>query len=383
VLARWTRSGEEGQADQLQAYFDGATLNEPVGQYKRRTLDVDAQHHAIFGRRHDVIVGGGYRFIDETYLGLAGYSVSRPAANEHLVNAFGQDEIAMAANRVRVSVGAKVEYDTYVGGGIQPTGRVIWDLRPRQHVWAAASRALRTPSLIDHSFRLTFGPTLGYAGGLPIIAGVVGNPDFHSETLADVETGYRIDLGTMATLDVAGFVSAYQGLEVQTPIAPRLELSPTPHILAGATMTNGMEADTRGLEIAFRAQPLAPWRFDATYSAYRMTSALDPGVVLARQVPIDGNAPRAQWRIGSSYAIGTIGDLNAQLFHVGRLEAIGIAPYTRMDLRVNLRMGSHFTASFGGQNLLQATHAEFTGQSGNTIGTLVPRSGGMQLTWRQ
>ena len=64
------------------------------------------------------------------------------------MTAFVQDEIALFGNRLAVTLGSQVQYDSDSGAGVQPTARVMWKALPRQRLWAATSRALRTPSLV-------------------------------------------------------------------------------------------------------------------------------------------------------------------------------------------------------------------------------------------
>ena len=47
--------------------------------------------------------------------------------------------------RLAVTFGSQVQYDSYSGAGVQPTVRALWKALPHQRVWAATSRALRTP----------------------------------------------------------------------------------------------------------------------------------------------------------------------------------------------------------------------------------------------
>jgi len=108
------------------------------------------------------------------------------------VNFFAQDEIALE-RRVRLTLGTKVERDSYVGWSAQPTARVMWTPVPQQHVWAAVSRALRTPALGDVSGRYNYTSFVGQ-GGLPVVVGALGNPALQSEEVVDTDVGYRREI---------------------------------------------------------------------------------------------------------------------------------------------------------------------------------------------
>ena len=71
-----------------------------------------------------------------------------------MFGAFGQDEVGLASNRVTLTFGAKVERLQNTGWHWQPTVRARWNPTAQQTVWAAVSRAVRTPSLVDRGLKL-------------------------------------------------------------------------------------------------------------------------------------------------------------------------------------------------------------------------------------
>src|SRR5476649_2105402 len=137
VLARWTRTRPGGATLQIQSFLDIAGRQEPVGDYDRQIFDVDAQYHTALGARHDLVAGAGYRFIDEGFNGHVGFSLTPADEHSSLLTAFVQDEIALFANRMSVTLGGQAQYDTGSGAGVQPTARVIWKALPRQRLWMA------------------------------------------------------------------------------------------------------------------------------------------------------------------------------------------------------------------------------------------------------
>ena len=178
-----------GASLQVQSSID-FRRNEDGTNPSQTQADIDAQYHTVVGGRHDVVAGAGYRLVDENVGGGFSFSITPNHVTETVVNAFVQDEIALG-RRVHLTLGAKVERDSYVGWGVQPTARVMWTLVPQQqHLWAAVSRAVRTPSLGDVSGRYNFTSFVGQ-GGLPVVVGALGNPAFQSEEVLNTEAGYR------------------------------------------------------------------------------------------------------------------------------------------------------------------------------------------------
>src|SRR5690606_1883861 len=119
-----------------------------------------------------------------------------PADRTHdLWSAFVQDEVRLA-DRVRLTLGSKVEHNDFTGWEVEPTLRLSVDFAERGLAWAAVSRAVRTPSRIDREI------SQPAAGPLVVLA---GSPDFRSEEVIAVEAGYRGAVGGRATLSAATF----------------------------------------------------------------------------------------------------------------------------------------------------------------------------------
>ena len=59
--------------------------------------------------------------------------------------------------------------------------------------------------------------------GVPLVFGLVGNPDFQTEQLTEMEGGYRFQVGSSAAFDVAVFRGSYDRLATMEPIAPVIQ----------------------------------------------------------------------------------------------------------------------------------------------------------------
>ena len=239
-------------------------------------------------------------------------SRSHPShVTETVVNAFAQDEIALG-RRVHLTLGTKVERDSYVGWGVQPTARVMWTLGRGSSMCGRPSRGrVRTPSLGDVSGRYNFTSFVG-PGGLPVVVGALGNPDFQSEEVVNTEAGYRREIGSVASVDVTAFVGRYDKLKTSEPLAPRLELTPAPaHLFVPVQFGNLLEATTSGVEIGAHWTPAGWWRVDGGYSTFHLTPHLSPASRDAAAASFDGNAPRAQWQARSAFSIARGVELDA------------------------------------------------------------------------
>jgi iron complex outermembrane receptor protein len=380
LLGRWTQTRANGATLQIQSFLDVAGRQDPSGHYTRQAGDIDTQYHRAFGPRHDVVAGAGYRFISETFAGQAGFSLT-PADNaSSLLTTFVQDEIALVADRLAVTVGTQLQYDSESGAGVQPTARVMWKMRPGQRVWAAASRALRTPSLYERGIRVD-NPPMPTESGLPLLVTALGNPAAHTETFADAEAGYRWEIGTTGSIDVTGFVGHYDHLATQEPAAPIVQFVPSPHLLVTSRFGNQLQATTRGLEVAAHWAPFPAWRLDGSYTAFHVTPQLATGSTDPNAAITDGGAPRTQWQVRSAWAPAPRATLNLAIFHVGWLEQFLVDAYTRADVTAEWRVTRRLSVMAVGQNLFAAAHPEFATAGSFLLSTQVPRSASLRLRW--
>ncbi len=379
VLGRWTHTRAGGQSLKVQSFVDLSHRHEPVGEHERRAFDIDTQYRATYRTRHDIVVGAGYRFVDEKLTGTIGIKVEPPETRSSLVTAFIQDEIAFCGNRLAVTLGSQVQHDSGSGAGIQPTARAMWKGLPRQHVWAAVSRALRTPSQAQLGAHLDHPPVMT-ASGLPLFVTVLGDPAAKTERFVDAEAGYRLEIGTTGSIDVTGFVGRYRDLATQEVQAPVVQFVPSPRILVTTRLANELAATTRGLEVVGVWAPLPSWRLDGSYTLFDLTphlsaTSLDPDAKFE-----DRTAPRQQWRVRTSFSPAARATVNIAVSHVGPLEQLLVGAYTRADVNLEVRFTDRLSVMAIGQNLFEAAHFEF-GTDGLVQPTQVPRSASVRLRW--
>ena len=380
VLGRWTHTRGSGATWQIQSFVDLEARHEPIVDYSRQSYDVDTQYHTAVGTRQDIVAGAGFRHIDEMVAGKVGFALTPARGDSSLLTAFAQDEIALFANRLAITLGSEVQYDSDAGADVQPTARVMWKALPRQRVWAAASRAVRTPSLADLGLRVDF-PPVPSGRGLPQFSSALGDPAALPETFVDGEVGYRLEIGAAASLDVTGFAGRYDQLLIRSASAPDVVFVPSPRILVTAMYGNHLEATTRGFEIAGHWTPRPALRFDASYSAFHLDPQTDPAFPDVIAGTEDGSAPRGQWQLRSAYSPAQSATIDVSIFHVGPIERLQVPAYTRADVTAEWRFARGLSAMVLGQNLLDAAHMEFAGASSLLMPTEIARSVGVRLRW--
>ncbi|MEO7190961.1 MAG: TonB-dependent receptor [Vicinamibacterales bacterium] len=379
VQGRWTRTSAAGTVLQIQGFHSTFSRDETVITALDHTNDIDVQYETAVGSRQGVIFGGGFRQADISTDSTL--TLQMGTSRLRTFNLFLQDEIA-AVSDVSLTLGAKVEHDTFAGWGLMPSARVLWTVSPAQRLWAAASRTRRTPAMGDRELRLNAEVLPG--PGLPIVVAFVANPDSASEQFTQLEGGYRIRLASKASVEATVFTGAYDGLPTLEPFEPSLEMTPAPmHLLAGATVSNLLRAWASGIEVNGQWQPLPQWQLDGSYTRLHLTGETDPASQDTNAANTDGSAPGHQWQVRSTFSVRPGVHVGAWVSRVGRLRVFNIPAYTRLDARAEFRLSSRLTAAAVAQNLLTAHHGEFFGQPpGPSLATPgVPRSLRVELRW--
>jgi iron complex outermembrane recepter protein len=376
VLGRWTRTRIDGTVIQVQAYYTDMHRHEEIVDFSERTSDVDAQYERRLGSRHGFMLGAGYRHVDFSAANTP--TIELGPGRTETFNTFVQDEIALRKD-LSLTLGSKVEHDTLGGWDQLPTARLMWEVSPGQRAWTAVSRTRRTPSFTDRDVRASFGVLPG--PGLPIVYGFKANPAYRSEKFTQAEAGYRILLGSIASLDVTAFSGSYEGLAVTQPLAPTVELTPAPaHVFAGNTYLNLLNVRTSGAELNVHWTPVRSWQVEGSYSLLDLSSHVDPSKLIAPAAENDGNAPRHQWQIRGTTAIRPGVQASASVSRIARLGVLDVPAYTRVDAALEYRLNSRLIAAVAAQNLLSGQHREFSSPR-VFLSSSMPRGARIDLRW--
>ncbi|MEO7345615.1 MAG: TonB-dependent receptor [Opitutaceae bacterium] len=216
LLGRWTHNQGPKSQLKVQAYYDYTHRVIP-GSFSERlsTYDFDLQQRLPLGSAHDLVFGGNYRLIDDRVGNPPAFGFLPGEVRREWFGAFVQDELSLSDDRVRLIAGLKIERNPYTGTEVQPSLRAAWKVRDRQLLWAAVSRAMRTPSRIDRDLFFPAVPPFTVAGG----------PTFKAEELLAYEVGFRAEPVARLAASVAFFFHDYDDLRsVESPPGgPRIE----------------------------------------------------------------------------------------------------------------------------------------------------------------
>jgi iron complex outermembrane receptor protein len=386
LLGRWNHSFSRSSTS-LQMYYDRTNIADPsVFADHESVYDIDFQHDIHLGESQELVWGLGYRSIQDTNSSSFTVSLQPDHSSLNQYSAFVQDEVSLLNNRMHITVGSKFEHNPFSGFEFEPNVRVLGTLTKEQSVWAAVSRAVRTPALTEEGLRLTEAVipprTPPFNSPLPVIAAVFGNPQFQSEQLMAYELGYRVQATSSFSADIAAFYNHYSNLRIAEPGTPFVEGSPIPtDLVVPFVASNNMSGGTYGIEPYAEWRVLPKWRLLGAYTYLQMNIHKDQ--VSPTPDDTDGRSPKHQFYFRSSLDLPKHLEQDLMVRYVDKLPGLNIPSYYSLDLHVGWKPLPQIQLSFGGQNLLNRQHLEFIPEFINTLPTEVRRTfyGGIAWTF--
>ena len=373
VLLRWTHAFSEGSNTVFQTYYD--IVDRDIGlltKEKRQTFDLEFLNRLNFHFLidHDLIWGLGYRVIDEDLDGEFVFDPGQDDRTDNLFSAFIQSEMTLLHEELFLTIGSKFERNDFSGFEIQPNVRLLWEVNETNRVWAAVSRAVRTPSRTEHDVRFVADAFLNPETGLPTLVVITGNDDFDSEDLLSFEVGYRTRPRDSILLDITAFYNYYDDLESLVQGEPFVVNEPIPHLVVPLTFRNDLDAKGYGFEVATKWNPVDYLRLNANYSFLELDIEKDP--VNPEPRFRSGASPKNQIKVQSFVNLPHNVELDSSLYWVDSLPALDVSSYTRLDVKLGWEPIDGLEISVVGQNLIEE-HFEFSDSFlGNA--TRVPRS---------
>ncbi|HKU17155.1 MAG TPA: TonB-dependent receptor [Steroidobacteraceae bacterium] len=360
VLARWQRSGESSQLS-IQAYFDHSEREAPSdgAAFELDTYDVEIQHSFALGTRHRIVWGAGKRRHDYDIENVGALQFIPAHRTLDLGNVFAQDSIALNGS-LELTVGLKLEDNPYSGWSAMPDVRLSWSASDSTLLWAAAARAIRSPTPFDAE-------VAELVGGTPFL---VGNPNFRSEKVTAYELGYRGQLGSTVTLSVSGFYGAYDDLRT---------VEVTPVVVLPLMWGNRMQGDTYGVEGWANIQVTPWWRLSPGVRSLHKDLQFKSGASGLLGVEQAGNDPSWSGQLKSFMDFGHDLTLDAFLRYMSELPDPQQDAYFELSARLAWDVSPSLQLAVSGFNLLHDRHTEYP----SPIGEQIPRSFFVELRWRR
>ncbi len=351
LLGRWTHDFSLEAQSTLQVYYD-RFVRDHFALLEIQTLDVDLQHRFAWGERQEIILGAGYRLIDDS---LEATALGRHTPEErtmHLPSAFIQDEITLVPDLLRLTVGTKLEHHYFSGFEIQPNLRLLWTPHEKHSVWAAVSRAVRTPSRSEHDVRSDFGFVPGPTNTI-YAADMHGRVD--SEDVIAYELGYRIQPLPELSFDLATFYNVYDHFATFEPGTPFMEST---NLVVPFEVRNKAFGETYGAELAARWHAMEWWQLDASYTFLQIQLHAPKSREVTAEFA-ERESPHHQLALRSAMNFPRHIQLDTIFRYVDSLPGFNVPSYITIDLRLAWQPSPNWEVSLVGQNLLEDGHREF------------------------
>ena len=381
LLARLTHTLSATDELKMQIYYDRTVRDMEILAEIRDTFDFEFQHCFQVGVGQQVTWGGGYRITYDHPHQNEVIVFNPESRTDNLFSAFIQDRISLWQDQLVLTLGSKFEYNDYSGFEIQPSARLRWTISPGHTLWAAVSRAVRTPARADHDLQMTMssfstGPTMNYVT-------IYGNDHFDSEELVAYEVGYRLHQADAFSLDMTAFYNVYNELRATVMAAPDPPFSaypPPDERVLPINIINQDHQDTYGVEISSNLELSDWWRLSCTYSWFHSCHFSDdkPGSICDNE-----SSPAHQFSCRSFINLPGNLEFDSALFYVDDLfvEGTTIPDYTRIDLRLGWQPWENLEFSLKLENLLDNRHPEFASSNG-IVAAQVPRSFYGKISWQ-
>jgi iron complex outermembrane receptor protein len=382
ILSRWNHTFSDRSATSLQVYYDHGNrdlLPYGVDQF-RDTIDVDFNHHIAVSSWNDIVWGAGFRSTSDQITPGKTVSFIPSHQRDNLFSAFLQDQIRLTST-LSLTLGSKFEDNPFTGYEDEPSGQLVWQVKPEHTVWFSAGKAVRQPSRADEALQVGLA-SIPLSGGATGILTLFGSRTIAVEQLRDFEAGYRTQVSKHISLDLTAFLSHYRDLRTQEPGAPYFVTSPAPHLVIPLTFDDLAHGSDYGGEASATWMATSHWKMVAAYSQLRMNILRDPNSLDTTVQQLAGLSPAHQFQIRSLVNPRPRWEWDSSLAYTGRLTTTNVPGVARLDTRIGWHATESLEFSLVGQNLLSPGHIEYIGTNEPTISSLVRRNVFGKITWR-
>ena len=396
ALVSWNRILSDSSDFQLKMYVDHAERDQIAPEEALDTVDVDFQHHFKFGSRHDLVWGLGLRHAEDETTGSETISLVPESRIQRQYSGFIQDEIRLYQEKLYLTVGTKVEKNSFSQSNTEwsPNVRLSWLMNDTNTVWASVAKAVRTPSRIEQDGRILGVVEPPFTGmntfPVPFALTINGNPLLDSEEVIAYELGYRAQPSKSMTVDIAFFFNDYkdirtlvsQGVFCQPaglPISdPACFFGPIDYAEMPLLMMNQIDQDTKGMEISMTYGINDWWRIHGAYSYLKIDGSDQSNLA----VNAGEDSPEHQLSVRSSMNINRATDFDLWMRYVDELKIQNVDSYVTLDARLNWSISDAWQVSFAGRNLLESSHLEFREEFGLNQVVEIEREFIAELRWQ-
>jgi iron complex outermembrane recepter protein len=351
LLGRWKHSVSDRSNLDVLAYCDWTDRFSSVLTESRNSCDVELQHRFAFTPRHSLTWGGSILTSGETWTDTFTDRFIPSYQRVTTYGAFLQYDAVLLPDKLRLIVGSKFEHNPYTGFEYQPQIRAVWTPVKQQTLWAAVSRAVRTPDRLDEDI-LSRNMQINPSPPPPEFLLFSGNPAVKSEVLIAFEVGYRYEWKQKFSVDATAFYNNYDNLVgASAPGNPIVNPSPFFIDIPVNAINEKERGQIHGLEFFLKYTPVRRWTISAGITELRGTSPAGTAF------PAITNNPQHEVNIQSRLDLTRFVNIDASYYYNDAITH-QLPPLNRMDVGLSTKPIRGFTFSVWGRNLQQDQHKE-------------------------
>lgn len=382
LLGRWERPTDAG-FHSLQAFIDHGDTDFGPARYKHDTFDLEYQQQ-ITREKHDIVWGLGYRYTKDQITTTPYLYFSDSGKSFSLYSAFIQDDITLVPERWRLTLGARLEHNDFTGFEVQPNVRLLWTPSAQDSLWAALSRAVRTPARGERASTVFVIPRTDPPPSFIPAMATVGTKGMASEKLAAFDLGWRRQWSATLTSEVAAFYYRHTDLRAVVPgTAPLFDAAANPYM--PLYITNAIGADSYGMEASLDWLPRTNWRLQANASLFDIKARdVKPGITPDEFI---GATPYHQVSVRSSLDITPQLQWDVWLRHTGKVKGGStplddVSAYSSLDMRLAWIPQRDLEIALVGQNLLDSSHQEYVATTILSVPIKIERGVYLKADWK-
>lgn len=318
---------DTGAENRVTGYFDKTLLELQGFRDWRETWNLEYQS-LIKLDSNDFMWGVGYRTIRDTVSTYPFDYLQPVSKNYDVVNLFVQDEYAIT-NDWHLIAGTKVEHNDFSGVEWQPTVRTSYAMN-QSVLWAALSRAIRTPTRLEKDISTPQFPEFGKY--------------FDSEKVLFKELGWRYLPNDRWSFDLAIYRADYDKLLSRE----------------GNYIGNKLYGGSQGMETSTSWQVTPDWLLRVNYTHAQIDLNTRAGSLdQSRSKTIAGSSPRNTAQLSSLWDINAQWQLNGYVRFVDELRELNVSKYCVFDVSVLYHPNKNWEFEWVGRHLGDNEHPEW------------------------
>ena len=377
LVFRLEKGLSSGTLLKAQMFYDRYHVLTKILNEKKRTLDAEFQVDFSRLLGQNISIGSNVRNVESRYANTP--QLQMPDRTTKLTSFFINDEIPLFHDHLRLIGGIKMERNSYTTWEYQPSVRAIYT-DARWALWAAASKAVRTPNDMESGGRWNVKTT----GGLPFLLRVVGDGSVVTEKVETYEAGIRLRPSDESLIEVTVFKTFYDNVPDTHASAANFFVE-NGIVVVPVNLINMLNGKGDGVEANFRYQP-RQWLtlkgsytyLHQVYDDWPIKDAESRSTVTSTK----GQDPANRFHVGVSLDPSSQLEFDFNLYFTGPFRQGSINGHHRLDARIGWKPTENLEFSLAGQDLLRYSHRENTDNS-MEYSTMIQQRYYLSMTYRR